>query len=62
MRQICRMPLFFNLLKDLLIWAMTFVGEDVNEFRMIVGIYVTLRHKLTTTTKKNVFTLTTILF
>jgi hypothetical protein len=56
------MTIIFDLLKDLLIWAMTFVGEDVKEFRMIVGIYVTLRHKLTTTTKKNVFTLTTILF
>jgi hypothetical protein len=56
------MAIIFDLLKDLLIWAMTFVGEDVNEFRMIVGIYVTLRHMLTTTTKKNVFTLTTILF
>jgi len=57
------MTIIFDLLKDLLIWAMTFVGEDVNEFRMIVGIYVTLRHMLTTTTtKKNVFTLTTILF
>jgi hypothetical protein len=55
------MAIIFDLLKDLLIWAMTFV-EDMNEFRMIVGIYVTLRHKLTTTTKKNVFTLTTILF
>jgi hypothetical protein len=57
------MTIIFDLLKDLLIWAMTFVGEDGNEFRMIVGIYVMLRHMLTTTTtKKNVFTLTTILF
>ena len=32
------MAIIFDLLKDLLIWAMTFVGEDVNQFRMIVGI------------------------
>ena len=32
------MAIIFDLLKDLLIWAMTFVGEDVTEFRMIVGI------------------------
>ena len=34
----------FDILKDLLIWAMTFV-EDVNQFRLIVGIlcYATLQ-------------------
>ena len=34
----------FDILKDLLIWAMTFV-EDVNRFRLIVGIlcYATLQ-------------------
>ena len=56
------MAIIFDLLKDLLIWAMTFVGEDVNQFRMIVGILCYATPKLTTTTKKNVFTLTTVLF
>jgi hypothetical protein len=39
------MAIISDLLKDLLIWAMTFVGEDVNQFRMIVGIlcYATLQ-------------------
>jgi len=32
------MAIIFDLLKDLFIWAMTFVGEDVNQFRMILGI------------------------
>jgi hypothetical protein len=32
------MAIIFDLLRDLLIWAMTFVGEDVNQFGMIVGI------------------------
>jgi hypothetical protein len=35
MRQTFRMPLFFNLLKDLLVWIMTFVDEDVNRFGKI---------------------------
>jgi len=35
------MPLFFNLLKDLLIWVMTFVDEDGNQpLKIAVGFYV----------------------
>jgi hypothetical protein len=37
-QQTCRMAIIFDLLRNLLIWAMTFVGEDVNQFGMIVGI------------------------
>ena len=38
------MAIIFDLLKDLLIWAMTFV-EDANQFRLIVWIlcYATLQ-------------------
>ena len=29
--KVCCMPLFFNLLKDLLFWVITFVEENVNQ-------------------------------
>ena len=38
---ICRMPLFFNLLKDLIISVMIFVDEEGNQpLRIAVGFYV----------------------
>ena len=41
MRQVCRIPLFFDLLKDLIIWVMTFVDEDGSHpLKIAVGFYV----------------------